>query len=267
MIALKSYFTLYPQYVKIEMWIMKNPLVLEKNHPYHIIVRAVDRKTIFPTEEERTRFVVQMYAANIGSPGFNLHKRQVQEACGDIFIGKEPYSVVEKKHNPLVSFFSFALVGNHYHFGLIGHFDNAISKYLQKLNTGFAKFFNAKHGRIGSLFETRFRAIPVENSRQLAALTRYISIKNVLDVYDPKWAERPSIDVNTAAAFINDYRYSSFQDLFSSRSSLIMPASNFSYLQEVLGEEFLQYRKNAFGQISDVLTSKGIDMEYNIHVE
>ena len=247
---------------------MRRPLVLEKDQPYHVVVRAVDGRTIFPSEEERLRFVLQMYAANIGSPGLNLYRKNVREACSSIFLGKEPHmATVDKKHNPLLSFFSFALVGNHYHFGVIGHFDGAISTYLQKLHTGFAKFFNAKHSRTGPLFETRFRAVPIESQRQLAALVRYINIKNVLDMYDPKWAKKSSINIKAASTYLQGYRYSSYSDLFGKRSSLLIPPSSFKYLEDILGEELRQYRRDSREQVSMVIASRGVESNENIFIE
>lgn len=247
---------------------MKRPLLLEKDYPYHVIVRSVDKKTIFSTEEERARFVVQMYAANVGRPGLNLHRKEIQKAAHAVLLGKElPNMVVEKVHEPLVAFFSFALVGNHYHFGLIGHFDGSISKYLQKLNTGFAKFFNIKHDRIGSLFQSRFQAVRIESDHHLATLIPYINVKNVLDVYSPHWEEEPSINERAAQRFIYTYQYSSFPDLFLKRSSLIIPTSSFSYLRKVLGEDFMQYRKNVNERIGDVFASRGVRGDSSFLVE
>lgn len=238
---------------------MKKPLLLEKERPYHIIVRTVEKRTIFSTEEERARFVVQMYAANIGRPGLNFQRREVQKAMRDILLGKElSNGIVEKEHDPLVTFFSFALVGNHYHFGLIGRFDGAISKYLQKLNTGFAKFFNLKHKRIGSLFQSRFQAVPIESEFHLATLIPYINIKNVVDVYDPHWAEKSLIDQISVQRFIRAYSYSSFPDLFLGRSSLLLPQSSFPYLKEILGENCIPNRDTIDEYIGDVLNSRGV---------
>lgn len=238
---------------------MKKPLLLEKDHPYHIVVRAVEKKTIFPTEEERARFSLQMYAANVGRPGSNLHRKEVQVAARDILLGKEvSRAAVEREHDPLVAFFSFALVGNHYHFGLIGHFEGAISRYLQKLNTGFAKFFNIKYARNGSLFQSRFQAVPVESERQLATLISYINIKNVLDVYNPRWAEMSSLSEHSVRRFLHTYQYSSFPDLFLGRSSLVMPRSSFSYLEKVLGVDFVQFNTSSDDYTSDVLASRGV---------
>ena len=234
-------------------------LILEKEKPYHIVARSVEGRTIFPTEEERARFVVQMYAANVGRPGSHITKKNTQDACTAILQGTEiPSGVIEHQHDPLVTFFSFALVGNHYHFGLIGSFDNAISKYLQKLNIAFSKFFNLKYKRTGSLFATRFKAVAVTDPYQISVLVRYINIKNVLDVYKPKWQERGIGNFAGAEAFLNRYSYSSFPDLFLGRSSLFIPTTTHDTLRDKLGDEFLPRKVAVQEEVQDFLESRGM---------
>lgn len=237
--------------------------ILEKGKAYHVIVRTVEGKTIFRTPEESDRFIVQMHAANIGRPGINLTRRNVSEACHTILKGREILSsLVCREHDPLVTLFSFALVGNHYHMGLLGQEDGAISKYLQKLNIGFAKYFNMKHNRSGSLFATRFHAVALKDSHQVAALVRYINIKNVLDVYQPKWKERGIASIEEAIHFLMTYPYSSFPDLFGRRSStLVFDGKGKDYLVEILGSKLLQDKKLPELYIKDLLTARGLEDE------
>src|SRR3989344_4040714 len=240
---------------------MQRDSILEKEKAYHITVRAIEGKSIFRVSEELDRFIVQMYAANIGRPGINLTKRNVKEACHDILEGKEvSMSLVSREHDPLVTLFSFALVGNHYHMGLMGHEDGAISKYLQKLNIGFVKYFNMKHQRRGSLFETRFHAVALESARQLVALIRYINIKNVIDVYQPKWKENGIASSSEALRFVRSYPYSSFPDLFGNRSSkLLLDGKGKDYLIEVLGSQLLRDNKVPELYMKDILAASGLD--------
>ena len=234
---------------------------LGKGKAYHITVRAIEGKSIFRASEELNRFIVQMYAANIGRPGINLTKRNVEESCRFILEGKEiSSSLVSREHDPLVTLFSFALVGNHYHIGLLGNGDGAVSKYLQKLNIGFAKYFNMKHQRRGSLFETRFHAVALEGTRQLVALIRYINIKNVVDVYQPNWKENGITSPKEALDFVRSYPYSSFPDLFGYRSSkLLSDGKGKEYLIEVLGSRLLQDKRVPELYMKDLFAANGLD--------
>ncbi len=58
--------------------------------------------------------------------------------------------------------FAFALMTNHYHLFLQTPEPN-LSKGMQHLNSSFAGYFNARHGRCGHLFQGRFKAITVED--------------------------------------------------------------------------------------------------------
>lgn len=247
---------------------MGRELILEKNKPYHIVVRAVEKRTIFLSEEERMRFMVQMYIANVGEPSVHLTRKGVKSANTAILQGEEvPRGIVEQQHDPLVHFFSFALVGNHYHFGLIGNFDNAISKYLHKLNTSFAKFFNFKHHRTGSLFERGIKVVSLTSERQIAVLLRYINIKNVLDVYQPRWQEKGLGNVKEAVQFLKTYPYSSFPDLYLERSSHLIPKTNHEVLKKVLGDGFSPYGTSIKEEVGDFLYSKGIEEYRDLFLE
>mgnify|MGYP001569427272 CR=1 FL=1 len=234
---------------------MKRDLTLEKGKPYHIIVRAVEGRTIFPKQEELNRFLVQMYVANYGTP-VHLTRRDVTQASKALISGKEiPSFLPAKKDNCLVRIFSFVFVGNHYHLGLVGRFDNAISQYMQRLNTGFAKYFNIKHKRTGSLFGTRFGVVAVTNPRQLAALVDYVNIKNVLDVYRPHWAEAEILPIKKAMKFLYEYPFSSFADVFLTRKCHLVDKD---LLQDISEGSFPVHGTNLLERVEDVIRRRGI---------
>lgn len=192
--------------------------------PYHIYSRAVDGRKIFEAKEDCSRFLFQMYAANIGSPVPNIHRHDMQEIMQSLLQGGEDAGkLVRVEHEPLVEFFSYALVGDHYHLGIVPTVKEGISKYMQKLNLGFAKYYNLKHGRRGSLFETRFRVAPIRTPRHLKALVHHINVKNVVDVYEPEWEAKGVEDHDDAVRFLKEYPYSSFPDIFHERNSIFLP--------------------------------------------
>jgi hypothetical protein len=50
---------------------------------------------------------------------------------------------------------------------------------MRRLLTGYAMFFNKRHGRVGHLFQNRYTSTVVESERYLAALVRYIHLNPV----------------------------------------------------------------------------------------
>lgn len=234
---------------------MKRDIILEKGKPYHIIARAVEGRTIFPHQEELNRFIVQMYAANYGTPP-HMERSGVAKASEALLYGKElPLFLSVEKREPLVQMFSFVLVGNHYHLGLVGRFDNAISKYMQRLNTGFAKYFNIKHHRTGSLFETRFRAVSIESQRQLAVLLRYINIKNVLDVYQPGWHNYKSISFSHSNKFLLEYPFSSLPEMFALRRSYLIDSD---LIEQISAGYYPKKKRELRGELRDVVRQRGV---------
>lgn len=210
-------------------------IIFEKDTPYHVLSRAVERRKIFVTKQDCCRFVFQMYAANIGKSAPNLHRHDIIRAIRSILAGNEPSSnLIIVEHSPIVGFLSFALNVNHYHFEVVSNVIDGIPKYMQKLNGSYAKYFNLKYNRTGNLFEKPYKIISVKTGFQSDAVLRYINIINVLDVYQPGWREKGLKDENAALEFLKNYPFSSFPDLFGERNSLILAPE--SVLKKHLGD-------------------------------
>ena len=216
----------------------KEPLT-EKIRPYHIVAKATDGKAIFDSEEDSSRFILQLYAANIGKPVINLYRKDVTKAAQALLLGDPlPKGFVVREHDPLVDIFSFALVKDHYHLGLVPAQKEGIPKFMQKLNLAFAKYFNMKYKRHGMLFEGRFAGAPITSPAQLNVILRYINVKKVLDVHEPGWSMSGLKDKKAALDFLSAYPYSSFPDLFKERSSKLVSEEVRSTLRKMLGEDF-----------------------------
>ena len=211
----------------------------EKIRPYHIAGKAQEGKEIFEAKEDRARFVFQMYAANIGKPVINLYRKDIFQISNAILQGKEiPKGFVQQEHDPLVHLFSFALGKDCYHLGIVPVKKDGIPLYMQKLNLGFAKYYNLKNKRTGTLFEGRFKAVPILNPKQLESVVKYINIKKVFDYYDQ--------------SALLEYQYSSFPDLFGVRTSHLLPEESRANLHNLLGDEFFAGREDYTSYIVDL---------------
>lgn len=227
----------------------------EKIRPYHIVAKAADGKGIFESEDDSSRFIFQMYAANIGRPAINLYRKDIKKASQALLSGESlPKGFLVKEHEPLVDIFSFALVKDHYHLGLVPSVRDGIPKFMQKLNLAFAKYFNMKYKRHGMLFEGRFAGAPITSPAQLNVILRYINVKKVLDIHEPGWSTAGLKDKKAALDFLSVYPYSSFPDLFKERSSKLVSAEVRSTLKKMLGEDF-------FSKIEDHIDSSRHFME------
>lgn len=232
--------------------ITRKEISFEKSIPYHLLIRAVEKREIFVNEDDCHRFIFQMYAANVGKPIPNIRRKDIIKAAKSLLSGEElPEEFIIVEHPPLVNILSFVLVITHNHLILVPNTENGISKYTQKLKTGFAMYYNLKHGRHGNLFEKPYKIIPIQTNSQLDAVLRYVNVKNVLDVYQLGWQEKGLKDEREAFKFLNKYQFSSFPDLFRKRNSKILAPR--SILEKFLGKEITESKEEYLNFIKNYL--------------
>ena len=73
---------------------------------------------------------------------------------------------------------AYCLMDNHYHL-LVETLDANLSKGMRQLNGVFTQSINRKHGRVGHLFQGRYKAILVDKDAYLLELCRYIVLNPV----------------------------------------------------------------------------------------
>ena len=139
----------------------------------------------------------------------------------DIFIEEDNYiyfmSLVKKYLLQVADIYSYCLLPNHFHFILrIKDKENLPEKYnneeakiflpFSNLFNAYAKAFNKKYKRKGSLFQKSPKRILITNEKYLRNLIVYVNINpshhNILDY--------------------KDYKFSSYTALVSNKSTLIM---------------------------------------------
>jgi len=73
---------------------------------------------------------------------------------------------------------AYCLMNNHYHLLIETPLGN-LSRGMRHLNGVYTQAFNNRHGRIGHLFQGRYKSILVERETHLLELTRYIVLNPV----------------------------------------------------------------------------------------
>lgn len=125
---------------------MARPLRIE--YPgafYHITSRGNEKRSIFEDDADRKRFILYLERAS-----------------------ERYYAVVH----------TYCLMGNHYHLLLETPKGN-LSQIMHFINGSYTTYYNVKNGRVGHLFQGRYRAILVDKDGYATELSRYIHLNPV----------------------------------------------------------------------------------------
>ncbi|OGZ24265.1 MAG: hypothetical protein A2896_00240 [Candidatus Nealsonbacteria bacterium RIFCSPLOWO2_01_FULL_43_32] len=229
-------------------------IYFEKNKPVHIVSRSVI--DVFKQKEDCYRFIFQFYVTNLGKRGFNVTaKDAIKAGQALLYEEKIPPRFVSEEHSSFVYLLDFSLVMNHYHFYLLPTSENVIPIFMQKLNNGFAQSFNLLHKRKDAVFGSRYKGVVVEDEFQSHAVSRYVSIINPLDIFQPGWREAGLKNSNEAFNFLEDYEFSTFPDKIRKRKAQILaPQEILEQYAPFWGDEN-EYREFAEEFLKERLTS------------
>lgn len=114
--------------------------VKSKSGTYHIIMRGINRQTLFEDEEDYIRFVQTL--------------ERYKEVCG-------------------YSLYAYCLMGNHVHL-LLKEDKHPLETIMRKICGSYVLWYNKKYDRVGYLFQDRFKSEPVEDEAYFLTAIRYI---------------------------------------------------------------------------------------------
>ena len=125
---------------------MSRPLRIEfPDALYHVTARGDRREAIFEDDQDRRMFLATLQQV-VGRFNWVCH--------------------------------AWCLMDNHYHL-LIQTPDGNLSRGMRQLNGVFTQASNRRHGRVGHLFQGRFKAILVDRDAYLLELSRYVVLNPV----------------------------------------------------------------------------------------
>lgn len=174
---------------------------------YHLYNRGNSKQIIFRDDADRIRFLELLFISN-ATTRFNLYN--LRQDAG-IFL--------HDKGKSLVAIGAYTLMPNHFHILLTQLEEGGISKFMQKLTTGYSMYFNQKYKRSGSLFEGKFKSSHVLSDRYMKYLFSYIHL-NPVKLIDPTWKKKGVKDKKAALQYIENYTWSSYIDYLNSDDRL-----------------------------------------------
>jgi putative transposase len=166
---------------------------------YHVYNRGNSKQKIFLDENDYLRFIGLLFVCN-SSQNFKIDNFSKKENLLNFPRDKE-----------IVNIGSYCLMPNHFHILIADIDEGNISRFMQKLSTAYAMYFNKKYQRSGSLFEGKFKAEHASSDKYLKYLFSYINL-NPVKLIEPKWKEQGIKSRAKVLDYLNEYSYSSYQD-------------------------------------------------------
>ena len=232
---------------------MKRPQ-FANNQIYHIYNRGVEKRDVFLEDKDRYRFIHDLFEFNDTEQVKNLFYYFNPKS-----IEVEPHYLAKerKPRKLLVEILAFVLMPNHFHLLLRQKRENGIVKFMQKLGTGYAMYFNKKNERVGPLFQGKFKAVIIKNHAYLIHLPYYIHL-NPLELFFPSWPNyRGSTSLVEMINFLENYRWSSWLDYIGKENFPSVTSREF--LLEIFGSP-QKYKKDTIEWLKEKNLRKNLEI-------
>ncbi len=170
---------------------------ISPNEYYHIYNRGNHKQDIFISDKDWARFLFLVLYFQSPVTLFNI------SSIISNFIRHRVFNSSQKTKNKIienrtVELTAFTFMPNHFHIIVKEISEGGISRYMQRVQDAYTKYFNAKYGKSGHLFQGPFQIVHIKNNEQLLHLSAYIH-RNPREIKE--WKEKE-----------HQFFWSSFQD-------------------------------------------------------
>jgi REP element-mobilizing transposase RayT len=190
---------------------------------YHCYTRGIDKRDTFESEDDCRRFIQLLYLANSS------------ESVGrEYFYYMSHTDILQRSRlTPLVSIGAYCLMKNHYHILIQETVENGISRFMQKLGTGYTMYFNEKYERVGSLFVGPFRSKHINSDPYVRRVTQYIHL-NPAEMFEAGWKKGKVKNFAKLERNLLTYQFSSLPDYSGSHrpEKSILDTSAVAFLRD-----------------------------------
>jgi hypothetical protein len=172
---------------------------------YHCYSRGVDKRTVFETREDFDRFLLQLY---VGNGIKNIRISDLSDVRLEVVLTNANLERGEK----LVEIGAYALIPNHVHFIIREIREGGIANFMQKVFTGYTKYFNNKYNRTGALFASTFKSKHISDDRYLKQVVPYVLL-NPAELFEPQWKVGLT-SIDSIEKNLLEYPYASLPEFF-----------------------------------------------------
>jgi len=125
---------------------------------YHIYSRGVAKQKVFLDEQDYVVFL-------------GLFKRYLSNKPA-----KSSARILYPWYQERIELISYCLMPNHIHMLIYQHDERALVELMRSLMTSYSMYFNRRYGRVGPVFQSRYRASRISDNQYLDHISRYIHL-------------------------------------------------------------------------------------------
>jgi putative transposase len=205
---------------------------------FHVLNRGVDKRTIFADDRDHMRFMQSLRLFNDTSTVRNIARRT---------DGASNLRGRTDDLRRLVDIHGWCLMRNHYHLLLSERVDGGLTKFIMRLNVGYAKYFNKRYDRSGTLFQGRSKKIHIDSDGYFLHILHYIHLNPLdFDVTTKDWRAGTLSSSKKSRRIVEQYRWSSYAD-YASKS----PGSGIT-TTELFSDVFRDYPSSLYSYLRDM---------------
>lgn len=174
---------------------------LANDEYYHVFNRGVASQPTFGDKKDYDRFLLCL--------DYYRHKKVPLRLSKLLQLPKdERESLIQemkKQNDIIVEIIAYCLMPNHFHLLLKQVSDNGISTFLRLVTNSYARYYNSKYQRNGSVFQGVFKTVHVQTDEQFIHLSRYIHLNPLVSflVKEENFLSYPWSSLNSYLNVIN----------------------------------------------------------------
>ncbi len=169
----------------------KRKEILVKDEVYHVFNKTIGSEVVFNNKIylRRVLDLIDFYRF-VQTLSYSKYKKLKKDF-------RHLYLKERRANLPIVEIYSYCFMPNHFHLLIKQLKDNGISSFLANIQNSFAKYYNLKNDRQGSLFIKPFKSKHIDTDEIFLHVSRYIHLNPVTSYL---------IDINE----LDNYNWTSF---------------------------------------------------------
>lgn len=152
----------------------------KKSSIYHVYNRGVDRKLIYKSKLDYTKFLEILRDCTVNRVKIiteTLKSRQTKQM-------KQKYISTlnsSRSYYGKIKIFAYCLMPNHFHLLVWQKNQHDMSGFMKSLNSRYVHYFNSRYKRVGNLYQDIYKARLLDSNSDVVNVSRYIH-RNPLDI-------------------------------------------------------------------------------------